>query len=295
MRHLTPEEIERFAAGDSPVAEGSACRGTDGTGQHLARCPDCREEVEFVRALDRCLADLPEVEPTHSLVDAVLAAVDLPIPWLEERLAALPEMAPPEGFAVSVMSRIDLPAPWLDEALARLPEFAPSEGFATAALRRVDLPVPWLDHALARLPRAVPAPGFATSVMARVRLPIPWHQRAWRFARRRRVALAGAAASTFAVSSMGAAWLFGVQGVTPVQFVTFVLGGARDLAVRGLVALGRFGYEVGLVDAGTAIPDVSPTAALGALALVSAVGLLSLLVMARLMHVGPERRLSENA
>jgi len=264
LRHLTSEEIEHFAAGDSPVAEGSAHRDTDGVGRHLARCADCREEVESVRALDRCLAELPEVEPIHSLADAVLAAVDLPLPWL-------------------------------DEALARLPQLAPSEGFATAALQRVDLPVPWLDHALARLPKAVPAPGFATRTMARVRLPIPWHQRAWRFARRRRVALAAAGASTFAVSGMGAAWLFGVQGVTPVQFVMFVLGGVRDLAVRGIVALGRFGYDVGLVDAGTAIPNVSPIGALGGLALTSAVGVLSLLVMARLMRAQPELRLSENA
>jgi hypothetical protein len=220
--------------------------------------------VESVRALVRCLAELPQVEPTHRLVDAIMADLDLPVPWL-------------------------------DEALARLPRLAPREGFAAATLLRVDLPAPWLDQALASMPRTVATPGFAMRVMTRVRLPIPWHQRAWRFARRQRAALTGATASTLAVSGAGAVWLFGVQGVTPIQFLTFVFGGVRDLAVRGLVAFGGIGYELGLLDAGTAITDISPTAALGSLALASAIGALSLFVMVRLMRTGQPLRLSESA
>ena len=292
MRHLTPEEIELFAGGDWPLGEGFVHPGSDDRAGHLDACPACREEVEAVRAIARCLEDLPEVAPTTSLADTVLEELELPQPWLDEHLAAIEGVEPAEGFAESVLRRVDLPAPWLDEALERLPYLTPSPRMSAAAMERVDLPVPWIDRALARVPQPVPPAGFATSVMARVRLPIPWHQRIARFARRRRVALASAAASTVAVSAAGATWLFGAQGVTPAQFVTFVLGGVRDLVVRGLVALGGVGYELGLVDAGMSITDINPMAAVGSLALASVVGVSSLFVMARLMRTGPELRLS---
>ncbi|MDH3733795.1 MAG: hypothetical protein OEU54_09685 [Gemmatimonadota bacterium] len=292
MTHLTPEEIELFAAGDHAFGGDSTHRGDDARTRHLLGCEDCREAVEALRAIVRCLAELPEESPARSVADGVMRRVDLPIPWLEEVLEALPEVAPATGFASSVLDRVDLPTPWLDAALEGLGHVDAREGFAVAALERVDLPIPWLESAFAGLRRETPAPGFATSVLERVRLPIPWHQRIWRFARRRRVALAAAAASTVAVSATGAAWLFGAQGVTPVQFVTFVLVGVKDLALQGLVALGGVGYELGLVDAGTSLTDISPLAAFGSLALASLIGLSSLFVMARLMRTGPELRLS---
>ena len=256
LRHLTPDEIERLAGGTWPLADGPLGDIADEAVAHLDACGDCREDVEAVRALSRCLADLPDVEPRRSLADAVLADVDLP-------------------------------APWLDEALSSLPELAPSTAFQNAVLERVDLPAPWLAAALERMPQTMPDPGFASRVMERVRLPIPWHRRVGRFVEQRRVALAGAATATVAMSAAGAGWLFGIQGVTPMQFVLFVLGGVRQLAVRGLLAVGEIGYQLGLVDAGSAITDISPAAALGSLALAGAVGLASLLVMARLMRGGP--------
>jgi hypothetical protein len=264
LRHLTPDEIERFAAGSSHAGEGSEDGAATMASRHAVECAHCREDIEAVRAVTRCLAELPVVAPTRSLADAVMADLDLRVPWL-------------------------------DEALGGLPMLEPSTSLAPAILDRVDLPTPWLEAAFSRVPQVGPTPGFASGVMERVRLPIPWRQRLVRFARRRRLALAGAAASSMAVSAAGAVWLFGVQGVTPVQFVTFVLGGVRDLAVRGLVALGGIGYELGLVDAGTALTDISPSAALGGLALLTAAGVLSLLVMARLMRTGPELQLIKNA
>lgn len=292
MTHLTPEEIELFSAGDQAFGEDSTHRGSDARVRHLARCESCREEVEALRALVRCLKELPQESPRTSIADAVMGRVELPVLWLEERLAQLPEPELAAGFAASVMDRVDLPVPWLDEALAALPDVQPGAGFAAAAMERVNLEIPWLETALGSVPQVAPDPGFATAVMSRVRLPIPWHQRIWRFARRRKVALAGAGASTVAVSAAGAGWLFGVQGVTPVQFIAYLLGGLGDLAMRGLMALGGIGYELGLVDAGTTLTDISPLAALGSLALASVVGLTSLFVMARLMRTGPELRLS---
>jgi hypothetical protein len=285
--------MEFFAGAGWPFGDDSARPGSHERAAHLDACPDCREEVEAIRAIVRCLNELPEVAPASSLAESVMEAIDLPAPWLDDHLADLGYAVPAAGFAESVMQQVDLPAPWLDEALAGLPRLAPSGDLAGAVMHRVDLPVPWLDRALARVPQPAPAPGFATSVMARVQLPIPWHQRIARFMRRRRVALAGAAASTVAVSAAGAAWLFGVQGVTPVQFVTFVLGGVRDLAVRSLVALGGVGYELGLVDAGMTITDINPVAAVGSLALASVVGLLALFVMARLMRTSSQLRLTQ--
>lgn len=261
--HLTPDQIERLAFLTGREDEAPEHGDLDACIHHLDGCERCRDEVESAKALSRVLRELPEV-------------------------------APADGFADAVMARTDLPMPWLDERLASLPRLAPSAGFASSVLDRVDLPVPWLERLLARLPGLAPSPGFATGVMTRVRLPVPWHQRLVRFARRRRVALASAAASTVAVSAGGLSWLLG-SGVTPLQLGAFLLAGMRELAVRGLLAVGGVAYELGLVDAGSAITNISPTAALGGLALVSAVGLLSLLAMVRLMRPVPRLRLREVA
>lgn len=248
--HLTPREIEQFAdrSADSLPADRA---------RHLDACPRCREEVDDLRAL--------------------IASVE-----------RLPGLAPTKGFADTVVARVDLPAPWLDSALAALSRVAPSRGFADAVMARLDLPVPWLERVLAGLPRLAPSPGFATAVMARVRLPVPWHERLWRFARRRRTALSTTAASLVGITAAGATWLFGLQGVTPAQVGVVLWTGVADVAVRGLLALGRAGYELGLLDAGTAITDrISPTQALGGLGLASLIGLASLWVMVRLLRSTP--------
>lgn len=239
---------------------------SDATGRarHAAECTRCRDEVAAARAVLRSLT-------------------------------ALPELTPSRGFAGNVMARVDLSVSWLEERMAQLPQLAPSPGFSSAVMARVDLPVPWLERALGALPHVAPPLGFASGVMARIRLPIPWHARLWRFARRRRGALVGATASMLTATGAGAVWLFGARGVTPLQFVIYLLSGIGELAVRGLVAVGRVGYELGLVDAGTAITDISPAAALGSLALTSTIGFLSLWVMARLMQTPPQVRLRQAA
>jgi len=257
LKHLTLEEIDRFAGG---AMGASTDDETTGKARHAAECARCRDEVDAARAVLRSLTELPEFSPSP-------------------------------GFAENVMARVDLPLPWLEGRLANLPQLSPSPAFSLAVMTRVDLPVPWLERALGQLPGVAPAPGFASGVMARVRLPIPWRARLWRFAQGRRVALAGAAVSTLTATSAGAAWLFGAQGVRPMQLVTYLLVAIQDLAVRGLVAVGRIGYELGIVDSGTTIPNIGPATALGGLALASTIGLLSLWVMTRLMRAQPQLRL----
>lgn len=248
--HLTPREIEQFAERSADSLPADRAR-------HLDSCRRCREEVDDLRAL---------------------------IAFIER----LPGVAPERGFTDAVMARVELPASWLESALAALPRVEPSRSFADAVMARVELPVPWLDRVFGALPRLAPSPGFATAVMARVRLPVPWHERLWRFARQRRTALATATASLVGITGAGAAWLFGLKGVTLAQVGVVLWSGVRDLAIRGLLALGRAGYELGLLDAGTAITDrISATQALGGLGLASLVALLSLWIMVRLLRSTP--------
>ncbi len=145
-----------------------------------------------------------------------------------------------------------------------------------------------LDGHLARLRQISPAPGFTSQVMARVRLPVPMYERAFALARRR-WALVTAAAAALALTVTGSAyWLFESQGLAPIEVGAFLLGGARDLAVRGLLALGRVAYDLGLVDAGTTFADqLSATQALGGLALAGMIGLLAVASMVRLMRPTP--------
>lgn len=145
-----------------------------------------------------------------------------------------------------------------------------------------------LDRWLAALGH-VPVPaGFAARVMARVRLPVPWYDRAWSVARAHWGSLAAAAAVLAVVTGAAGYWLFGAQGVAPLELTAFLLGGLRDLAVEGLLAAGRVAYRLGLVDAGSSIADrIGATEALGGLALASTTGLLALWTMLRLMRPAP--------
>lgn len=82
-RHLTPEEIERCAAGGSE---------TDRPGRwatHLAGCGACRRELARFEALDRELAALPHLHASPGFRDRVMARVRLPVPWHEAVRASL--------------------------------------------------------------------------------------------------------------------------------------------------------------------------------------------------------------
>ncbi len=248
MPHLTPEEIERLAI----RASASPPPGT--TVDHMAGCARCREEVEALRY--------------------VIAHLD-----------GLAAHRPADGFAEGVTRRIDVAGAALDHQLAQLPEWSPAPSFASDVLAQVDLPHPALDRALSRLRTWSPAPAFASAVLARVRLPVPWPERLLRYARRRRAALAAAGAATLTVSGGAAAWLFGAQGLAPGQLLALAFSGARAVLVDAMLAAGRLGYRLGLVDPGGSFVDrISPAAVLGSLAVSSLVGLISIWFMARLFR-----------
>lgn len=166
---------------------------------------------------------------------------------------------------------------------------APGAHLERCARCRTDLEE-WraLDRRLASLGHLPVPQGFAARVLARVRLPVPWYDRAWAVARAHWGSLAAATASLALVTGVAGYWLFGAQGVSPLELTAFLLGGLRDLAVEGLLAAGRVAYRLGLVDAGSSVADrVGPTEAVGGLALVSATGLLALWTMLRLMRPAP--------
>ena len=122
-------------------------------------------------------------------------------------------------------------------------------------------------------------------------LPVPWPERLLRFARRRRAALATAAAATLAVSGGTAAWLFGSGGLAPGELLALAFSGARTMLVDAMLAAGRLAYRFGLVDASSSIIDrINPAAALGSLALSSLIGLTSLWYMARWFRQPPRQR-----
>ncbi len=248
LRHLTAQEIERLADERPASSPPGAATG------HLASCARCRERVDALRAL-------------------------------VTRLGSLGRHGPVAGFADAVARRINLMDSVLDRELERLPAWAPSPAFARDIMAQVDLPHPAVDRALSRLSRWAPAPGFASSVLARVRLPVPWPERLLRLVRRRRAALATAGVATLSISGGAAAWLFGTQGFTPGYILALAVGGARTLLVDAMLAAGRLGYRLGLVDAGGSIVDrVDPAAALASLVLSSLVGLASLWVVASLFR-----------
>ena len=176
----------------------------------------------------------------------------------------------------------------LRAVLARLDglgRHGPATGFVDGVVRRLDVAGAALDRELGRLRGWAPAPGFATAVLARVRLPVPWPERLLRFLWRRRAALATTGAATLAVSSGGAAWLFGAQGFAPGQLLSLATAGARTVLLEAALAAGRLGYRFGLVDAGGSILDrISPAVAVTSLALSSVIGMASLWVMATLFR-----------
>ncbi|HKK08204.1 MAG TPA: hypothetical protein VKA44_04905, partial [Gemmatimonadota bacterium] len=74
-RHLTREERELFlpnAPEGKPPAE---------LRRHVQGCERCHREVEALRSLHAALASLPRLDPRPGFADAVMARVQLPVPW----------------------------------------------------------------------------------------------------------------------------------------------------------------------------------------------------------------------
>lgn len=159
-----------------------------------------------------------------------------------------------------------------------------------AACRREVAALERLDREVAALPYLETPPGFAARVMARVELPLPRAERAWVVVRRRWAVLAAGLAAVAVATGGAAYWLFGRQELAPTDLLAFLVEGARALALRGAIALGRLLYDLGVVEtAGTLIERVAPTEAAAAMGLLSLAGFGALWTMKRLLEADPVR------
>lgn len=83
--HLSQEQLEAFVPrlrtkDDGPPREHR---------RHLEACDRCRRELRGLESLDRALASLPDLDPPPRFTEAVMARVDLPVPWYRRAWAAL--------------------------------------------------------------------------------------------------------------------------------------------------------------------------------------------------------------
>lgn len=87
--HLTQEQLERFLPrlreGTEPPSEHR---------RHLEACGRCRHELRELEAVDEALAGLPQLEPSSGFAEAVMARVDLPVPWYRKAWSALRDRWP---------------------------------------------------------------------------------------------------------------------------------------------------------------------------------------------------------
>lgn len=103
-RHLSPDEVELFAS-ETKTEQPEQRR------EHLERCPACRREIDFLRALDRQLVTLPQAVPSPGFSGAVMARIRVPVPWqrraaeaIRQRWAGLATATASAVAAVGAMS-----------------------------------------------------------------------------------------------------------------------------------------------------------------------------------------------
>lgn len=87
-RHLDQDELERFLP--RLRAEGAGAPGAE-LREHVDGCDRCHRELAALRRLDERLASLPFHEPSPNFVEAVMARVELPLPWYRKAWAAVVE------------------------------------------------------------------------------------------------------------------------------------------------------------------------------------------------------------
>jgi len=151
--HLAPEELDLWLEGRLPEARTS----------HLETCPSCQAAAEETRDIVLQLSTLPRIGPERSLVDRVMARVDLG--------RAAGQHLTPEDLEQWVDGL--LPAP-REAHLRDCPECQ-----TLADAERV------LVLRLQAVPLFNPAPGFSGRVMNRVNIPVTSLAGAWRFWRTR--------------------------------------------------------------------------------------------------------------
>ena len=147
--HLTPEELDLWLDGRLP----------EGRTSHLETCPLCQVAAEETRDIVLQLSTLPRIAPTRSLVDEVMARIDLGRPVAPHLTA--------EDLEQWADGR--LPAP-REAHLRDCPECQ-----VLADQERA------LVHRLQALPLFNPSPGFSERVMSRIHIPVTSLAGAWRY------------------------------------------------------------------------------------------------------------------
>jgi hypothetical protein len=147
--HLAPEELDLWLDGRLPNDRAS----------HLETCPACQAAAEETRDIVLQLSTLPRIAPERSLVDQVMARVNL-------------------GRATAQHLTPDDLEQWVDGLLptpreAHLRDCPECQALADA--ERV------LVLRLQAVPLFNPAPGFSERVMNRVNIPVTSLAGAWRF------------------------------------------------------------------------------------------------------------------
>lgn len=210
--HLGPDELDLWLDGRLPTARTS----------HLETCPACQQAAEETRDIVLQLSTLPRLAPGRSLVEQVMARVEIPA-------AAAPAHLSGDDLDLWVEGSL----PPVREAHLR----ACAECQALADAERT------LVLRLQQVPLFNPAPGFSNRVMDRVNIPVTTFASAWRFWRTRVFAnpASVAAAASVAVllggsAAASAAWAAAHQdqitGVGP-----WLLGQGQALWLQALTTV----------------------------------------------------------
>lgn len=134
----------------------------------------------------------------------------------------------------------------------------------------------------------VPSAGFADRVMARVQLPAPRWSRALDGLRLHPPRAAAIAATAVAAVIGTIAWLTTYPQVTPGAVAKLVFERGTSLVWQAAVAVGRVVYDSGLLTLVEAFRvDLNAWSAVGALATLTLVGMVSLWMLLKLMEVSP--------
>ena len=145
-----------------------------------------------------------------------------------------------------------------------------------------------LQARFAALVTLVPSAGFANRVMARVQLPAPRWSRALDGLRLHPPRVAAIAATAVAAVIGTIAWITTYPQVTPGVVLKLVFERGTNLAWQAVVAVGRVAYDSGLVTLVEAFRvDLNAWSAVGALATLTLVGMVSMWMLLKLMEVSP--------
>lgn len=145
-----------------------------------------------------------------------------------------------------------------------------------------------LQARFAALMVLAPSAGFANRVMARVQLPAPRWRRALDGLRAHQPQVAAVAATAVAAAVGTIAWLIAYPQVTPGVMAKLVYERGTGLVWRAVVAVARVVYDSGLATLIEAFrADLSAWSAVGALATLTLVGMISMWMLLKLMEVSP--------